>query len=389
MIIDETANAADESSIRHTHAMLSYRHEKQRFMPSMMSGTVGTRHDDWQEVPTVAVINNDQYSPWDDLDPSHEFGDLQAQLCPPSIRCYTTKSKRWFNIEVSKVKDAMWAKEALDHLVLADSTKSMLLGLVERHKKNMESVLSDVIPSKGRGLTVVLHGPPGVGKTLTGETIAEYAQKPLLPINIGELTAEADMVIRLRKIFDMAARWDAVLLLDEADVLLEKRSFEDLRRNGIVSIFLRMLEYFDGILFLTTNRIETMDIAFQSRIHIAIKYPALTPDFRRQIWAKFIDRLDKKEAEAKRELKDHLEDLQEWELNGRQIRNVLSIAESIALNKERRRGALRYRHVEEVANATLDFQHFFDDSLKERKGQIGEISGRQFQERRSNTFRVR
>ena len=140
---------------------------------------------------------------------------------------------------------------------------------------------------------------------------------------------------------------------------------------------------------MTTNRIETMDVAFQSRIHIAIKYPALTSTFRRRIWIRFIQRLDDKETEAKRELEEHLDDLEKWELNGRQIRNVLSLAESIALNKERRRGALRFRHVEEVANATLDFQHFFDDAAKDRRSQVGDIGGRQFQERRSKHFGVR
>jgi AAA+ superfamily predicted ATPase len=82
---------------------------------------------------------------------------------------------------------------------------------------------------------IVLHDPPGVGKTLTAESVAEYTQKPLYPINIGELTAEQSVVQRLQDLFLQASRWDAVLLLDEADVVLEKRSYEDLRRNGIVS----------------------------------------------------------------------------------------------------------------------------------------------------------
>ena len=81
----------------------------------------------------------------------------------------------------------------------------------------------------------MLHGPPGVGKTLTAETVAEYTQKPLYPINIGELTSEESIVEKLQKHFSRASRWDAVLLLDEADVLLEKRSYEDIHRNGIVS----------------------------------------------------------------------------------------------------------------------------------------------------------
>jgi len=48
-------------------------------------------------------------------------------------------------------------------------------------------------------------------------------------------------------------RWDAVLLLDEADVFLEARSAHDLERYKLVSIFLRLLEYYEGILFLTTS----------------------------------------------------------------------------------------------------------------------------------------
>jgi hypothetical protein len=148
-----------------------------------------------------------------------------------------------------------------------------------------------------------------------------------------------------------------------------------------------MLEYYEGILFLTTNRVETMDMAFQSRIHIAIKYNPLTPAVRRQIWENFINRLDKREAEGKEELIDHLDDIQEWELNGRQIRNILSIAESMALSQEHRRGALRYRHVEDVTNETINFDKFFEEAHKERKGQIGVINGRQFQEKRLRSLR--
>ena len=143
-----------------------------------------------------------------------------------------------------------------------------------------------------------------------------------------------------------------------------------------------MLEYYEGILFLTSNRVETIDIAFQSRIHVAIKYPVITPAVRRRIWENFIDRLDERELEGKRELLEALDDMQEWELNGRQIRNVLSVAESLALSKERRRGALRYSHVEAVANETINFQHFFEDTSKEKKGYVGGINSRQFQERR-------
>jgi SpoVK/Ycf46/Vps4 family AAA+-type ATPase len=55
------------------------------------------------------------------------------------------------------------------------------------------------------------------------------------------------------------------MLIDEADIFLEKRSTEDIERNAVVGTFLRLLEYYDGVLFLTTNRVHNFDEAFYSR----------------------------------------------------------------------------------------------------------------------------
>ena len=66
---------------------------------------------------------------------------------------------------------------------------------------------------------------------------------------------------RLSTIFQIAQQWHAVLLLDEADVFLEKRSSQNLTRNSLVSVFLRKLEYCIEILFLTTNRVTEFDDA--------------------------------------------------------------------------------------------------------------------------------
>ena len=199
------------------------------------------------------------------------------------------------------------------------------------------------------------------------ESVAEYTHKPLYSINIGELTAEDKVASRLQNIFVSAARWDAVLLLDEADVILEKRSFEDFKRNGIVSVFLRMLEYYEGILFLTTNRLSTMDTAFQSRIHIAIKFNALGTNTRRAIWKAFIDRLDDSESVGQDELLDNIETMSEWQLNGREIRNVLTIAQRLALAKRQSGGGLRFEHVTQVADEAIKFQEYCIKSAEENR----------------------
>jgi hypothetical protein len=67
------------------------------------------------------------------------------------------------------------------------------------------------------------------------------------------------------------------MLLDEADVFLAKRNRDDYQRNSIVSVFLRMLKYYTGLLFLTSNHVGTFDEAFKSRIHISLYCESMYP----------------------------------------------------------------------------------------------------------------
>ena len=81
----------------------------------------------------------------------------------------------------------------------------------------------------------------------------------------------------------LAHKWGAIVLIDEADVYLEERSLKDVQRNSLVSVFLRHLEYFQGIMFLTSNRVTTFDDAFRSRITFAIKFDNLNTNTKRKI----------------------------------------------------------------------------------------------------------
>jgi SpoVK/Ycf46/Vps4 family AAA+-type ATPase len=123
---------------------------------------------------------------------------------------------------------------------------------------------------------------------------------------------------QLSRIFKIASQWNALLLLDEADVFLERRSPSDTSRNGLVTVFLRKLEYFEGILFLTTNRVSEFDDAILSRIHIMLKYNSLSKDERREIWKHFLEKAHTYQGAA--EISDQeFGRMVNSQLNGRQV----------------------------------------------------------------------
>lgn len=168
-------------------------------------------------------------------------------------------------------------------------------------------------------------------------------------VTCGDLGTNPDeLERRLQETFLYAVNWNAILLLDEADVFLQERDLQDLHRNALVSIFLRHIEYYDGLLFLTTNRPGQIDEAFHSRIHITLGLPDLNFNLQKQVWLIFIRMLkfegsDKDATKAKKiELLDFvqskLESLLEkfgYHMNGRQIRNCISAASAIARKKGR------------------------------------------------------
>ncbi|KAL2049575.1 hypothetical protein ABVK25_010154 [Lepraria finkii] len=143
-----------------------------------------------------------------------------------------------------------------------------------------------------------------------------------------------DLESKLSQILDLAHKWHAVLLIDEADVFLEQREVRDVARNALVSIFLRKLEYFQGILFLTTNRVATFDEAFQSRIHIGLRYDSLDIKAKKGIWNVFIDRVrELPDVKVANFTEDDFNKLSNFDVNGREIKNAVRTAQSIALNE--------------------------------------------------------
>lgn len=291
-----------------------------------------------------------------------ELRDEDLVLLPKRMFAYALRERRFLPIDLNLLKPVRREPGVFENLRIQRDYKDVVRGLVMSHfqKKALERRYADtategpgqdLIQGKGRGLVVLLHGVPGVGKTATAEAVAMENRKPLFVITCGDLGLTPHEVEHsLKNVFRLAHLWDCVLLLDEADVFLSQRSKLDMKRNALVSVFLRVLEYYNGLLFLTTNRVGTIDEAFKSRIHLSLYYPPLDKKQTRDIFRLNIAKLRQIESERSRMtgepalvIKDteiidfaakHYEELARstgcW--NGRQIRSAFQIASSLAIH---------------------------------------------------------
>lgn len=237
----------------------------------------------------------------------------------PYLFGFSFRSKNWGKVKVTGITPIKWREDAYNKLVLPDDEKLMIRALVEYSGGSF----SDLIEGKGGGCIFLLHGPPGQGKTLTAETIAELLHRPLYAITVGELgITPSELEKNLRTILDVATTWNAVVLLDEADIYLEARDENDIVRNAMVGVFLRLLEYHQGVLFLTTNRVKQIDQAFYSRVSIALNFEHGDEKKREKIWENLLSASGLNGVDAFV--------LAQYDINGRQIKNVIRLSQTLA-----------------------------------------------------------
>ncbi|KAK4241566.1 P-loop containing nucleoside triphosphate hydrolase protein, partial [Achaetomium macrosporum] len=239
----------------------------------------------------------------------------------------------------------------------------------------------------GKGLIFLLHGSPGTGKTSTAEAVVKTFQKSLFQVScglwpspiccrwqmltahpLGDLgTTVGDVEVALRSHFTLASRWRCILLLVDADILLARQSRGELVRNGVVSVIMRVLDSFDDILFLSTNRVAAFGEAFASRIHLSLYYPAFDIETATRVLELNLrmiqDRFRKEgrrieiEADSIGALtRSYWTEHRDTKWNGRQIRNACQTA--LALAKFDAQGGSYNRMSDFRVPLTLNEQHF-------------------------------
>lgn len=251
----------------------------------------------------------------------NNIGEEQRLNLSPYVYIFSFVAKKWARTLITNISDISFREDAFDKLVIDSDVKDLMFSLVDTSKHTI-TVGKDIIDNKGGGSIFLLAGNPGCGKTLTAETMAETLRRPLYMVGVGELGTDTKALEQsLTRVLNTASAWNAILLLDECDIFMEKRQNMDVYRNAMVGVFLRLLEYYPGILFLTTNRASNIDEAFYSRISLAIQYPDLDSQKRAIIWrnilALYKDAFDTSTID--------INSLANIDINGRQIKNCVRL----------------------------------------------------------------
>jgi SpoVK/Ycf46/Vps4 family AAA+-type ATPase len=197
----------------------------------------------------------------------------------PIVPVFDLKRHMRLRVHVANLEEYAYDERLGEKLVLPSEVRQLVEILLQRR-----GVFRDIISGKSGGVTILCAGVPGVGKTLTAEVFAEVDKRPLYSVQCSQLGTDPDeLEAAILKAFARAQRWNAILLLDEADVYVRARGV-DIQQNAIVGVFLRVLEYYSGVLFLTTNRSDEVDDAILSRCLARIDYTIPTVEEQAKIW---------------------------------------------------------------------------------------------------------
>jgi hypothetical protein len=247
-------------------------------------------------------------------------GELVDEEVPvhPALVVFDLARHLRVRVHVDQLTPYVYDDEIGSKLVIDADRKALVKLLIETKGGTHQ----DIVKGKGGGAVVLLSGPPGTGKTLTAEVYAEAERRALYSVQCSQLGTDPDTLeAELGKVFRRGNRWQAVMLLDEADVYVHQRG-DSLRQNAIVGVFLRILEYQNAVLFLTTNRPDTVDDAIASRCIARIDYTAPSASDQARIWRVLADVSGVPLADAM--ITDLVADNQG--LSGRDIKNLLKLA---------------------------------------------------------------
>lgn len=265
----------------------------------------------------------------------------------PVVRLFNLTTHSYLTAHCADLELYPYNPKLIEKLVLPVEQKHLIDALTD----SAISRYSDIISGKASGVIILCSGTPGTGKTLTAEVYSEVAKRPLYLVQCSQLGTDSDSLEKeLTTVLRRATRWNAILLIDEADVYIHERG-SDMEQNAIVGVFLRVLEYFQGILFMTTNRATVVDDAIISRMTAHIRYKVPEGEDRNKLW-----HILSKQYEVDMSEEVVKKCVQQFpKISGRSIRQMLKLAKFMA--EKMHGGRVTLKSLQEAAK----YHNFSDD----------------------------
>ena len=260
---------------------------------------------------------------------SSEFNLKEEGLEVPfafDIYCYNLGEHKYDWIDARDMELYKYNTDLDKKLILPEDHKDLIDILLS---EDLGDLGNDVIEGKGMGTLVLTKGKPGLGKTLTAEIVSEKKEIPLYSVHSGQFGVKGEELEKKLKWFlQNAERWGCILLLDEADVYIRVRD-NDVNHNAIVATFLRVLEYYSGVLFMTTNRVDDVDEAIESRCTAVLRYELPTEETTVDLWNLYINQFN---LEVDKTVVPELVEKM-GRLSGRDIKNIAMLTRRFTLGK--------------------------------------------------------
>lgn len=252
----------------------------------------------------------------------------------PKVKIFHLTKSQSFWVHVNNLNPYKYKEGMEKQLILPDSVKRMTRMLVTNSADDSE----DIVEGKTQSTIIAAVGDPGLGKTLMCEVLSESCQKPLYKVQAAQLgETPAELEKNLQRILLRAQRWNAILLIDEANSYIHARG-HDIRQNAIVGVFLRLLDYYRGILIFTTNVTQGKDVAslgfdidqaILDRCTAVVQFNLPDPDQSSQLWCV---QANLRGMELDGAMLQAL--VKRFRISGRTIRNLLKMAVSAAIDAE-------------------------------------------------------